>query len=527
MLETSAVVSHKTMSIQLPIPVARLPKEPKHSVQPLKPGFFSFDSDMKLESNSVSSGMPCETANKNGFQRILEATTLDYSVYDMDFAKKGSLSKLMSRRNQYFSPYMRIFSCMILANLVGLIFFLYRNQSTMGMYNLEPAITASAGNILLAILIRQEYIVNSIYRLCWYVPHSLPMWMRTRICKFYEHGGLHSGAGIGGALWLAVLSSLGSINYIRGAYSSTPMLSISFILLLLMLAIIIPSMQLIRFHHHNCFELSHRFFGWTAIAIFWVQVSLFVYRTALETNRSPGQLLLRTPAFWMLGVITFHIILPWINLRRMKFTPTVILTGKALRLDFQTPYPHISGIGLSLSPLLEWHAFATYPRPKDGPNCHSIIMARAGDWTSAQIKNPSTHYWIKGIPKTGLLSLSMMFSRIVVVTTGSGIAPCISMTMSPYARAQRTQVSMIWNAPNPREIYGDDFYDDVVDGHAYTMVIDSKKTGRAELGKIAYAVWKEQKAEAVFVISNRDLTIKIVHELEEMGVPAFGPIWDS
>ncbi|KAI3579130.1 hypothetical protein IWW34DRAFT_738680 [Fusarium oxysporum f. sp. albedinis] len=40
-------------------------------------------------------------------------------------------------------------------------------------------------------------------------------------------------------------------------------------------------------------------------------------------------------------------------------------------------------------------------------------------------------------------------------------------------------------------------------------------------------LYKKTESEAVVVISNPKLTIDLVLDLQALGVPAFGPIWDS
>ena len=44
---------------------------------------------------------------------------------------------------------------------------------------------------------------------------------------------------------------------------------------------------------------------------------------------------------------------------------------------------------------------------------------------------------------------------------------------------------------------------------------------------LAYEMYVEMGAEAVFIISNQKLTRKFVYGMESRGVPAYGPIWDS
>jgi hypothetical protein len=45
--------------------------------------------------------------------------------------------------------------------------------------------------------------------------------------------------------------------------------------------------------------------------------------------------------------------------------------------------------------------------------------------------------------------------------------------------------------------------------------------------QLAYNLWKESRAEAVVVISNKQVTQQIVFGLEIRGVAAYGPIFDS
>lgn len=45
--------------------------------------------------------------------------------------------------------------------------------------------------------------------------------------------------------------------------------------------------------------------------------------------------------------------------------------------------------------------------------------------------------------------------------------------------------------------------------------------------RLAYALYVSCGAEAVICIANKKVTWRVVHGLERVGVPAFGPIWDS
>jgi hypothetical protein len=59
------------------------------------------------------------------------------------------------------------------------------------------------------------------------------------------------------------------------------------------------------------------------------------------------------------------------------------------------------------------------------------------------------------------------------------------------------------------------------------LIIDTKVEGRPDLVQLAYKHYVEFGAEAIFCVSNRQLTRKVVYAMESRGVPAYGPIWDS
>jgi hypothetical protein len=271
---------------------------------------------------------------------------------------------------------------------------------------------------------------------------------------------------------------------------------------------------------HNTFEISHRFAGWTAIGIFWAECMLLVDHFRKVTGHSFGHELITLPTFWFLVVITFHLVLPWIRLRKWHFHPDQ-LSNHALRLNFDTTLAPLSGLAISESPLKEWHPFATFPKEGGGG---SMIISNAGDWTRRTILEPKTRYWVKGVPKTGVLSMAFVFRKVVVVTTGSGIGPCLSFLMEP---SRKTQCRVLWSTPSPLKTYGQGIYNSVKQSDPNALIIDTRASGRPDMVAITYNMFIESGAEAVFCISNPRLTKKIVYGMEARGIPAFGPIWDS
>jgi hypothetical protein len=54
-----------------------------------------------------------------------------------------------------------------------------------------------------------------------------------------------------------------------------------------------------------------------------------------------------------------------------------------------------------------------------------------------------------------------------------------------------------------------------------------KVHGKPDLVALTYQACRDFAAQAVFVVSNKAATWHIVHGIERLRIPAFGPIWDS
>jgi len=424
-------------------------------------------------------------------------------------------------RHISFNVYRRLFSVVFIANMIAFIVMLAKKRHAREL-NLSDISTAASANLFVAIMIRQDYLVNFLYHICWIVPHSTPLRLRRMLAKVYENGGIHSGAAVAGTIWFILLTALLTTKFVDNVLRSIPALTIAYALLVLFVGIIFFAYPTLRGMSHNTFEYVHRFAGWLSIGLFWAEILLLAHAMAGQTKTHMGIVLIKEPTFWFLVLITFHIILPWLRLRHVEFQPEK-LSDHALRLHFGMKLAPFSGLAISDSPLTEWHPFATFPAVEG--NGGSMIISHAGDWTKKTIMNPSTRYWVKGVPKTGVLSMATVFRRCVIVTTGSGIGPCLSFLTDP--RGARTKCRLLWSTPSPLATYGQTIVDAVQGADRDAVIIDTRAAGRPNMVQLTYQLYLESGAEAVFVISNPKLTRKIVYGMESRGVPAFGPIWDS
>ncbi|MDI1486083.1 MAG: hypothetical protein OHK93_004273 [Ramalina farinacea] len=498
-----------------------------------------------LSDDGVASGLTRQQLGVHEPEKSDDTLVGEYQQKWQPAHPPSELSQLPSKRfkpwwrrvrHDILNAYQRLFAIVVLGNAIAVIVVLVkrRNATPFGP-SLANVATATAANISATILMRQEFVINSFYTvLCW-TPHCTPLRFRRLIAKFYHFGGVHSGCATSSTAWFILYTILLTKQYASNEFRSVAVMTLTYVLVALLCLICLFAIPGFRFKSHNTFESFHRFGGWLAVALFWAQVllvSVLQHKSSQSrasslsssSSSSPssslGSILAHTPAFWMLITITLFIILPWLRLRRVQAWPEV-LSGHAVRIHFNyTRIGAVLGIRIANSPLKEWHPFASIPEA-DGSS-FSIIVSDAGDWTKKQIQHPKYSYWVRGIPLSGVLRMACVFRRVVVVTTGSGIGPCLSLLI-----AHPLPCRILWSSKNPLGIYGEGTIDQVTRADPDAMIINTQATGRPDMVGLTYHLYKESGAEAVFVISNIGLTNKLVYAMESRGVPAYGPIWDS
>ena len=195
-------------------------------------------------------------------------------------------------------------------------------------------------------------------------------------------------------------------------------------------------------------------------------------------------------------------------------------------------------VRISANPLLEWHGFACIPVPNE--RGFSLVVSKAGDWTTDKIEAPPKQIWVRGVPCYGVLRITPLFRRVVFVATGSGIGPC-----APCIFEQRIPIRLLWTSPDVRKTFGDELVDAILKASPGAVVYgqlrersqdearlilcftDTRKHGKPDMVKLTYRLVREFEAEAVCIISNQKLTRKVVYGMMSRGIPAFGAIWDS
>lgn len=102
-------------------------------------------------------------------------------------------------RRRPFTHHNRLLAAVLLANLVLAL-------ATDWRADLDVLLWLVLGNLLLAVLIRQQHVINLLFRLATSAPKHWPLRVRWTLGKVYHFGGLHVGAAIGGTAWFAVLA---------------------------------------------------------------------------------------------------------------------------------------------------------------------------------------------------------------------------------------------------------------------------------------------------------------------------------
>ncbi|KAF6822264.1 integral membrane protein [Colletotrichum plurivorum] len=487
--------------------------------------------------------------------------------------KKGTRAYRYLRWN-FGSVYRRIFTLAFLGNIAALLVVIIRSLAGGSSSRLAPrtCATAVSANILAALVIRNEHVVNAMFRLCVLLPRpaSVPLPVRRALAKVYSYGGIHSGCGVASLFWfiafLVVLTGE-TTNQLTptGALRAYVLLD-SYLICLLLILIIAFAHPRARVLLHNWFEGTHRFLGWTVVLLFWALVMMLAEDASRAARVPYGAAVASTPSFWMLVVITLLVAYPWTRLR-LRDVEAEAMSDHVVKLNFSyADAQYGQAVRLTDAPLRETHAFAVIPNPaapcpsnsdaaekglagksatglsNAGKKGFSVLVSNAGDWTDKIIKNPPKQIYTRGVPQYGVLRVAGLFEPCIVVATGSGIGPCLSL----FVQRPEHPVRIVWSTQRPAETYGQAVLDTIYAADPEAVVIDTKKTGRPDLVAITYRIWEASRrrsgglaqianpgarqmgpCEAVVIISNQKVTRKVVYGLESRGVPAYGAIFDS
>jgi hypothetical protein len=386
---------------------------------------------------------------------------------------------------------------------------------------------ATAANLLASVLVRQEDLINLHFGLIARIPSTTPLGLRKVIADFHHYGGVHVGCAVSALLWYGVYiyaNTRACIMALREGWMTNLLwadIVTCYVFLLFITSMCLTAIPRIRERLHNQFERIHRFGGWMSLAVLWVNAGI---RTIIDPEHTP---LYKSKSIWLLAIVTFLIILPWLRMRKVSICAQVI-SSREVKLTF--PYanmPYTSTMRFSLSPLMEWHAFATIPAP-DGFTA-DIIISAAGDWTKRIIANPPTKMCIRNPPTTNFLAVAAIFDSLLLVATGAGIGPMLSLLSSPtlvLMKQQGKKIKVMWCVFDPFAPHWSFVQSLIRAIDPDPSIFDSRK-GRPDISFEARHLAQKESLEAVMVVSNKKVTNQIVGEVKSLGGAAYGAVFDS
>ncbi|XAR66556.1 hypothetical protein NMG60_11012832 [Bertholletia excelsa] len=417
-----------------------------------------------------------------------------------------------------FTVYKRLFVVCLSLNITGLVLAATGHFP----FGRKRAAFFSIINILALTLCRSEAFLRVVFWAAVKVfgRQWIPLPLKTAVTALLQSlGGVHSGCGVSSIAWL-IYAIVRTLKH-RDNTSSEITAVASTILFLLCLSSL-AAFPLVRHMHHNVFERTHRFAGWTALALLWAFIVLTISYDP-ETKSYGNQIgtrLVKQPEFWLTMTITVLIILPWMTVRRVAVKVSAP-SGHASIIKFQGGVkPGILG-RISPSPLSEWHAFGII---SDGKGEHMMLAGAVGDFTKSLVSDPPSHLWVRQVHFAGLPYLVNMYKRVLLVATGSGICVFLSFLLQPCA----AEVCLLWVAKGVEQNFGMQIKE-WASGYPKEKVIvhDTAVLGRPNVSEMSVDAAKRWGAEVVIVTSNPEGSRDVVNACKGAGIPAFGPIWDS
>ncbi|MGR6964245.1 hypothetical protein ACU610_07285 [Geodermatophilus sp. URMC 61] len=418
-------------------------------------------------------------------------------------------------------PFLRWLAVVLACNGIAAALVLVRVRSVASVPTYF--VTAATINVGLAVLVRQQYFVNVLFRAATSVPLRWPLRVRAALAQVYQFsGGVHVGCAVAAIGWFTAFTALTAGGVVTGPRSGLgiALLALSAAILAVLGGMAVCARPTAREQRHDRYELTHRYGGWLSVVLFAVLTVLTVLITA-RSGDSVVAALAASPGTWIVLAVAVFVGTPWLQLRHIPVSVVTPSDHVALvTLDRGRRVRPGTASRIARRPLGEWHAFADMPSGDAGAS--RMAVSRGGDWTARFIADRPDSVWVRGVPTAGVVTVARLFHRVVWVATGSGIAPCL-----PQLLCGSTPARLVWVTRNPERTYGPELVGEILTAQPDTIVYDTDALGQPDLAELAYRVCRETGAEAVICISNRKATLRLVAQLRQRGMTAVGPIWDS
>ncbi|KAG0151580.1 hypothetical protein CROQUDRAFT_36595 [Cronartium quercuum f. sp. fusiforme G11] len=376
-------------------------------------------------------------------------------------------------------------------------------------------------NVLIAIAIRNEWIIRLVYRVSIKCFRSARISVRIRksiVGLLYHIGGLHSGCGTSALFWLA----LSAYRHFRRPELYHPaVLTLLTISVACILITCLTAMPVVRGPRHDLFEIVHRFIGWLGIisTLLFVVLGHVLAKNGLSIS---WQVIAGDAQFWMMLAILILIISSWVT---TSHVPVEVFASSQKATVVKCPGGLTSGLHsrISRGGLQEWHIFGTISEGKHA-DCHYLVAAVQGDFTrNLNLEQPTRLYTKKWKP-AGLPYFSRMFHRGVAICTGSGIGAIASTCI------QHDDWFLIWIGPELEKTYGRPILDLIerTIPPERRLIWDTRgPMGRPDVFSLLARTYSNWCAEVVLFIGSPALNQSVLRSSREAKIPLFGSIWDA
>lgn len=369
------------------------------------------------------------------------------------------------------------------------------------------AVECSLAVFCIAVAARHDGIVRGVFVLGRLVPsyrlHQLA----------YHLGQLHRAMAVAGMAWLAAAAAL--------AGPSCPVAGMASVGVLAILVVMARTARdRVRGSRHNRFESVHRLGGWAAVGILAVIVPVQAARSLPPGSSLAG--LLGQPSVLLLAALVMLVAHPWLGVRRL---PAEVLAVTSEVVVVALPGRRVLGEFVRVSREgREWHSFAVATTGREGAGRYCLVIRRAGDWTqrlAADVEHghPPARLWVRRMRGYGFMYHAQAYRRVLMVATGAGIGPVLPYLLGPSP----VRVECLWIGRRHRAAMGTDLVDRVLACESVTLIDTSQ--GRPDVGACVAAV--AHRFDAVFVVSNDVARDSVARACEALGVPWYGPTFDS
>ena len=323
-------------------------------------------------------------------------------------------------------------------------------------------------------------------------------------------------------MWLAV--ALGDLLTRTPDHRPWPALSLVGALLIQLFGMCVLAIPSVRRKHHNLFEYSHRLLGWSALLTLWAFVLVIV--NSRTTGPAGGQPLLdsasRSPEFWLTLVITGLIVAPWLTVREGARVHCQVRSPTVVEIAFPGGSRAGSFGRISRHALSDWHSFAVVSAGRLATS-HTMLISEAGDFTNELVNAPPSTLYVRRVRYPGLPYCVSMYRRSIIIASGAGMAPYVSMLSDlPDGRHR-----LIWIGRSFRECFGDEICNTIF-RWPDLLLVDTASTGRHQSVVISRRQLTAASGPMRYSLeATRKERDKSYPAATPLGIPAFGPSWDS